>query len=59
MAITIMPIAAFAADLEDTSARTWHPQLLKAWDNHNLAVDFVPNGLWNYDGISWIGISER
>jgi hypothetical protein len=57
IAITSRPFLAAATDMEETSARTWRSQMLKAWGNNNLAVDFGSKCLWNYDG-SWIQLSR-
>ena len=56
-ALTIMPGTPGAVDVKESwTSGPWIPQNLQAWGNNKLAVDYGPNGLWNYDG-KWIRLS--
>jgi hypothetical protein len=57
IALTCLPAFVSAADVKDWSVGDWSPQMLSAWGDANLAVDFGANGLWNFNG-SWIQLSR-
>jgi len=45
------------ADWKTGLTAGWPVENLQAWGDANLAVDFGPNGVWNYRG-TWIRLSR-
>lgn len=54
--LTGMPVLA-TVDWKEGLTADWPTEDLHAWGENNLAVDFGPYGVWNYNGF-WIQLSQ-
>lgn len=55
--VLLSPSLLRPADWKSGLSGGWQVEDLQAWGNRNLAVDFGPNGLWNYSG-AWVPLSR-
>jgi hypothetical protein len=53
----LLPSLLRPADWQSGLSGRWQAEDLQAWGDRNLAVDFGPNGVWNYSG-AWEPLSR-